>query len=162
MTKDGRWVALSGAAQKPFERLMEVAGHPEMNEDPRFKTNEERIKDENRKVINQVISEWIGGLDFKEVLEICDRLGATVGPVANMADIAEDPHYEVRGSWTRVEDPVTKTILNMPNVPFQILGSPGRVRFPGLPPGSANEVIYQELLGLSIEEINELKKSGAI
>jgi formyl-CoA transferase len=39
-TKDDRWVTLSCAAQKPFERLMQCIGQPGMNADPRFKTNE--------------------------------------------------------------------------------------------------------------------------
>ena len=151
-----------GAAQKPFERLMEVVGHPEMNDDPHFRTNEERIKDDNRRVINKVISEWIGSKDLVEVIEICDRLGITIGPVATMEDIAKDIHYRERGSLIEAEDPVTKTRLRIPNVPFQMPNAPGRVRFPGLPQGSANAVIYRDLLGYSSEELEMLKNEGAI
>ena len=162
MTRDKRWVVLSGAAQKPFERLMEVVGHPEMNDDPRYRTNEERIKNHNRRVINKVISDWIGNKDLDEVIEICDRLGITIGRVATMEDIAKDIHYRERGSLIEAEDPVTKTRLRIPNVPFQILNSPGKVRFPGLPQGSANEVIYKDLLGYSSERIDTLKNEGVI
>ena len=161
-TRDGRWVALSGAAPKPFERLMVVMGHPEMNDDPRFMTNEERIKDENRGVINQIISEWIGERDLEEVLGTCDRLGITVGPITSMEDIARDPHYRERESFIEIEEPVSGASLKVPNVPFRLADSPGRVRFPGLPFGAANEVILRDDLEYSSGDIDRLRECGAI
>lgn len=161
-TKDGRWLALSGAAQKPFERLMDAIGHPEMNQDSRFQTNEERIKDVNRAVINRVIAEWIGSKNKEEVLKECDRLGITIGPINSMSDIADDIHYRERESFLDIEDPGTGETLKLPNVPFRIRDQPGRIRFPGLPQGSANEVVLGDLLNYSSEEIKALKDSGAI
>ena len=161
-TKDDRWVTLSCAAQKPFERLTECIGRPEMNADPRFKTNEERIKEGNRQIINRAIQGWVGNKNMKAVIETCRRLGITIGPIANMKDIAEDPHYQKRGSIIEIEDPATGVLLKMPNVAFKMLATPGKIRFPGLPLGSANEVIYKDLLGYSDEEIENYKTAGAI
>ncbi|MEW6114337.1 MAG: CoA transferase [Thermodesulfobacteriota bacterium] len=162
LTRDGKWVAMSGAAQKPFERLMECVGHPEMNEDPRFRSNTERIKDENRRVINKVIAEWVGSLDLKDVLEKCEQMGITIGPIASMQDVGEDPHYRERGSIVELEDPLTGRTLRMPNVAFRLLASPGRIRFPGLPLGSANDVVYRDLLGYSEDKLQEIAACGAI
>ena len=161
-TKDGKWLALSGAAQKPFERLMEVIGHSEMATDPRYSTNEERIKDENRCIINQVIAEWIGSKNRREVIELCNRLGITIGPIFNMEDIAKNEHYQQRGSTVTFEDPVTGLSLQMPNIPYRIHGLPVRIRFPGLPLGSSNEAIYHDLLGHSTDEIKQFADLGAI
>ncbi len=161
-TKEGRWVGLSGSAQKPFERLMEAAGHPEMNQDPRFSSNEERIKDENREIVNQVIAEWIGGMTLDEVIKQCDSVGVTIGNINTMADIAEDPHYQARGSFIDIEDPVSGKTLQVPNVPFRLLQTPGRIQFPGMPAGSANDVILTQLLGRQAEEIAALKEQGAL
>jgi crotonobetainyl-CoA:carnitine CoA-transferase CaiB-like acyl-CoA transferase len=61
-----------------------------------------------------------------------------------------------------LEDPLTGQLLKIPNVPFRLLGTPGRIRFPGLPLGSANDVIFRDLLGYSKEELQEIKDSGAI
>jgi crotonobetainyl-CoA:carnitine CoA-transferase CaiB-like acyl-CoA transferase len=161
-TSDGLWVAMSCSAQKPFERLMECIGRPEMIEDPRFSTNESRIQPENRKILNEKISEWIGGHDIKDVLDICDRLGITVGPITSMKDIGEDKHYNERGSLLDIEDPATGTMLKLPNLPFRMAGTPGKIRFPGLPHGAANMVIYRDLLGYPEEEIDRLKEANAI
>jgi len=161
-TRDGKWVALSASAQKPFERLMEAVGKPEMHEDPRFNRNEERIKEQNRRVINRVISQWIGSKDLEDVIQTCDRLGITVGPIATMEEVARDPHYLERRSWIEMEDLPTGTSLKIPNVPFRMFGSPGRVRFPGLPQGAANEVILGDLLGYSLEEVQRFRETRAI
>ena len=160
-TKEGRWVSLSGSAQKACERIFEAAGHPEMNEDPRFSTNEERIKDENRKIVNQVIAEWIGSMTLDEVIAKCDSLGVTIGTINTMADIANDPHYQERGSFVDIEDPVSGKTLQIPNVPFRLLQTPGQIQFPGMPVGSANRTIIQQLLGRQDHEIAELEKQGA-
>ncbi len=161
-TRDSKWVAMSCAAQKPFERLMECIGRPEMIEDRRFKTNEERIKDSNRHVLNQVVSRWVGGLDFEELLDVCEKTGVTVGPISSMKDIAEDSHYKERGSLVNIEDPATGTNLKIPNVPFRMMATPGSVRFPGLPHGSANGVIFREFFDYSTDKITEMEKIGLI
>jgi crotonobetainyl-CoA:carnitine CoA-transferase CaiB-like acyl-CoA transferase len=161
-TRDGRWVTMSGASQKPFERLMESIGHAEMNADPRFQTNQERIKEPNRRIINQVISEWIGNRDLNDVIATCERLGITIGQIANMQDIAANPQFNDRGSILTIEDPVTGELLKIPNLSFRLMGSPGRIRFPGLPVGSANNTVYGALFGRSKDQIAELIESGVI
>jgi formyl-CoA transferase len=161
-TKDNQWVAMSCSAQKPFERLMECVGRPEFIEDPRFLSNDIRTKPENRRVLNEVIAAWIGKQDMEEVLEICDRLGITIGPITNMQDIDRNEHYNDRGSFIEIDDPVTGIPLKIPNLPFRMLGTPGKIRFTGLPHGSANRVILEDRLGFSAEEIETLKAENAI
>ena len=79
-----------------------------------------------------------------------------------MQDIAANTHFQQRGSILSLEDPATGQILNIPNLPFRLLGTPGRVRFPGLPMGSANCAVYEKLLGCSKNRIAGLKEEGAI
>src|SRR5690606_10788341 len=40
--KDG-WINLGGANQANWERIAEVLGHPEWRDDPRFRTNSDRM-----------------------------------------------------------------------------------------------------------------------
>ena len=57
-TCDGRWVAL-GQRPGSFERMMDLIGHPELKTKPGFRNNRERVQAESRRVLNQVIGEWI-------------------------------------------------------------------------------------------------------
>ncbi len=160
-TKDGRFIALSCSAQKPWENLAKVMGQPELIEDERFKTNVDRIG--NRYVLNDIIQEWHSTKTEADVLEICSKEGITAGPILTMADIDEDEHYAERGSFYYCEDPATGIDLKMPNIPFRLLGEKStKIRFPGLPQASANEIVYGELLGYSPEKVAELREAGAI
>src|SRR3546814_14044668 len=43
-TKDGKWVALSASIQSMAERLFRTIGRADMNDDPRYAPNPERVK----------------------------------------------------------------------------------------------------------------------
>ncbi|MDP2920371.1 MAG: CoA transferase [Dehalococcoidia bacterium] len=156
-TKDGKWLALSASAQVPFERLMDAIGKPEYKTDPRFKTNEARTKKENREELNRVISTWFSGMTAREALTACEEREITAGPIMNMHDIAGDQHVGERRTLVDLTDPVTGKVLRVPDVAMRISGSPGQIRFPGLPPGTANEVIYGDLLGYSAGQLADFK-----
>jgi crotonobetainyl-CoA:carnitine CoA-transferase CaiB-like acyl-CoA transferase len=79
-----------------------------------------------------------------------------------MEDIVGDEHYRERRTIIELEDPATGIVLKIPDVTFRMLGRPGRIRFPGLPHGSANEVVYRDLLGYSDARIASLKDEAAI
>ena len=161
-TKDGHWIALSATAQAPFERLMHIIGKPEYNTDPRFSTNEARIKKENRKELNRAIAEWFSGMTLSEALETCEKNGITAGIIADMRNIAENAHIKERGTLIDIDDPATGKKLRMPDIPVRLLDSPGKLSFPGLPMGAANEVILQELLGYSPAQIEGLKQKEVL
>lgn len=161
-TKDGDWVALSCSSQGTWERLADAMGKMDMNEDPRFATNEQRITPESRTILNETIQGWIGTKGTEEFLEICTRLGLTAGPIPDMKGIGENSHYSERKSMIEIEDPATGILLKMPDLAYRMLGAPGKVRFAGLPHGSANDVIYQDLLGYSPEALEQFKQEGAI
>jgi len=161
-TKDGRWVALSASVQAPFERLMDAIGKPELKTDPRFKTNEARIQEDSRAELNRLISDWFSKMNLDEALKTCAELEITAGPIASMRDIAEDRHIRERKTLVDVVDPATDKSLRMPDVPIRLRNTPGEIRFPGLPFGAANEVIYQDLLGYSGERLEELRNTKVI
>jgi len=161
-TCDGRWVALSASAQAPFERMMDLVGHPELKTKPGFRNNKERIQPESRQVLNQVIGEWIRKRALPIVLTECEQAGVTVGPVYNMEDISRDPHVQARRSIRQARDPITKKSVPFPANPIRLQPGSPDVQFPGLPTGAANEFVLTHLLGYAAEEVAQMKAEGAI
>lgn len=161
-TRDGRWVALSASSQAPFERLMVLVGRPDLKTAPGFRNNQERIQPESRSVLNRIIGGWIAERMLAEVLEACEKAGVTIGPVYSMEDIARDPQYIARGSIVPLFDPASEQTIPFPDAPIRFSATPGKVRFPGLPMGAANQAILQDLLGYTPAEIAALESSGAI
>jgi crotonobetainyl-CoA:carnitine CoA-transferase CaiB-like acyl-CoA transferase len=136
-------------------------GQPQLIRDPRFRTNNDRIQAESRIALNQIIKAWVLGKTNQEALELFRTEGITAGPIMSMKEIDEDPHYEARGSIIRVTDPVSGIELKMPDVPFRMgdhsdRNKKSKLRFPGLPMGSANQVVYRDLLGYNQDQIDQL------
>ncbi len=161
-TKDEKWAALSASSQAPFERLMDLVGHPELKEAVGFRNNSERIQKASREVLNRVIGDWIKARPLDTVLEECEKAGVTIGPVYNMEGIANDPHVKARGSLISVFDPASGRDIPFPETPIRLSVTPGKIRFLGLPMGAANEVVLGDLLGYGPQQIAALKSSGAI
>ncbi|HSB81145.1 MAG TPA: CoA transferase [Candidatus Methylomirabilis sp.] len=161
-TKDGKWVVLSASSQATFERLMDLVGRPDLKQEPGFRNNQERIQRASRQLLNHVIGSWIKGRPLQTVLEECEKTGVTIGPIYSMEDIAKDPNIKARGSIISMFDPISEGDIPFPEAPIRMSGTPGKIRFPGLPMGAANEVVLGDLLGYSPDAIAALKSSGAI
>ena len=160
--KDGKWVALSGTAQAPFERIMDLVGHSELKTQPGFRNNAERISPESRKVLNKVIGDWIRSKSREEVIKECEKAGVTMGPVYNMEDISKDPHVKDRATIYEVLDPVTGKTLSFPAGPIRLRKTPACIQYPGLPMGAANDYVLQNLLGYTAEEVAKMKEEKVI
>ena len=143
---DHHHIALSCSSQRTWENLARTLGRSELIDDSRFLTNADRIKPENRIALNQVISAWVADRPAEEVLSIFETHGVTAGPVLSFDEISKDEHYLARESVKTMKDPVTGQGAQMPNVPFRMSESSNKVRFPGLPMGAGNEVVFKEIL----------------
>lgn len=161
-TQDERWIALSCSSQKTWETLAIAMGREDLIDDPRFLTNNDRIQPKNRVALNDIIQAWHATRTEAEVLGIFRCKGITAGPVMTMACIDEDSHYEERGSFVTLKDPVTAVDLKMPDVPYRMTAQPSKIRFPGLPQGSANQAVYRDLLGYSDELLHMFSQQGVV
>ena len=158
-TKDERWVAIAGSTQALTERLFREMGQPELINDPRFKTNQDRLA--NVDAVDKVVGDWVGSRTQAEVIEQLVKAEVAVAPVYDFKDLAEDPHLNARGVNEKIDDPELGT-LHMPTVQPRLSDTPGRIGWGGLPMGSHNSEIYGERLGLSQAEIAALKAEGVI
>lgn len=93
-TKDGGWIALSGAGDQPFARLCRTMGVAELSTDPRFATHEARLA--NRAAIDEVVRTWIGAHDQAEVAEGFASHGVSGIAVQSVDEIIADPHIHAR------------------------------------------------------------------
>jgi len=157
-TRDGRFVALAGATQTTAARLFAVIGKPELIDDPRFRTNMNRVK--NVVALDAHIEEWMGAHTFDEVKSILAKAEVPFGPVYNIADIAADIHAKARQMIVEAPDEGGGT-LPMEGVFPVMTGTPGRVRHAGKSMGADNDEIFARL-GLSKAEVAALMKDGIV
>jgi formyl-CoA transferase len=157
-TKDNRWLALAGATQTTAIRLFEVIGRPELINDPRFNNNSNRVL--NVEELDVYISDWIGKYSLEEVSKILHENAVPVGPVFNIVDIMENAHAKAREMIVEVDDNGLK--LPTESVFPKMSRTPGKIKHLGKEMGADNIEIFTDRLGMSEEEINNLKKEGII
>jgi crotonobetainyl-CoA:carnitine CoA-transferase CaiB-like acyl-CoA transferase len=154
-TRDGRWVAVSTSADTIARRVMELVGHPEVVLQAWFATGHGRA--EHGDLLDPMVAGWIAERDFDEVVSAFEAAGAAIAPIYDIAQAMADPQYRALGTFMTIEDEDLGE-MRMQNVIFRMLGTPGRVRFPGRRLGQDNEAVYREL-GL---DATELRARGTI
>ncbi len=143
LCSDGRWVALSGATQSVARRVFEAIGKGELFDDPRFSTNEQRVK--NVDAVDELLGEWIGRHDRDEVIEVFEAAQCAIGPVYGISEILEDEHFKARPMFVRIPDDQLGEVV-MPNVIAQMSATPGLVRHPGRPMDADRDEILRSWL----------------
>jgi crotonobetainyl-CoA:carnitine CoA-transferase CaiB-like acyl-CoA transferase len=155
-TQDGRWVAFSSNAPAIVERIIRLLG---LEKDPRFSTLPEAYKNGNE--LDALLGKWIQGHDFQEVLSTFEEYEAAIGPVYNVADQFQDPHFLSRQDIVEILDSELGKIKMQGLVP-RFSATPGAVEFAGPPKGAYNREVLRDWLGLGEERMKELKEKGVI
>jgi len=158
-TKDGKFVVMVCSTDSTFNRLAQAMERTDMLEDPRFYTNSQRLKHDEE--VQKIVSSWIKQHTQKELLEKLDAFGVPVSPIYTIEDIFNDPHYKARENIVEVEHPRLGKI-KIPGVVPKFSRTPGAIRHRAPDLGEHNEEILGGMLGLSQEELAELKEKGVI
>lgn len=124
---DGKYVALSGSTPAVARRIFEIIGRAEMNADPRFASNSERLK--HRELVDEAIGAWFATRSHDEALAIMRDSGATVGPIYSIADAATDLHFTEREVIVSLDDQDHGS-LPMHNIVPRLSATPGTFRRP--------------------------------
>ncbi|QQP93052.1 CoA transferase (plasmid) [Skermanella sp. TT6] len=142
LCSDGKYVAMSGSMQSMAERIFTTIGRPELIADPRFRTNDDRVR--HRDELDLIIGAVIATRTQEQNLDLFEAAGVTVGPVCSIADLVDHPF--VRGREVIVELPDEDMgTLPMHNVIPRMSGTPGGMRRPAPRLGQHNAEILAEL-----------------
>jgi crotonobetainyl-CoA:carnitine CoA-transferase CaiB-like acyl-CoA transferase len=158
-TKDGRWIALACSSDKMFARLADAVGRPGLAAADVFGTTKLRVA--GRAAVNAIVDEWVGGMNFVELMAECDRFGVPCGPIMSIAEIFEDPHYKARGNMTTVDDPRIGEIVVPTGIPT-MSETPPVLRHTGRAMGADTDAVLEELLGLSGAAIERLRAARVV
>jgi crotonobetainyl-CoA:carnitine CoA-transferase CaiB-like acyl-CoA transferase len=156
--KNRKYVVIGGNGDSIFQRLMQTAGHPEMANDPRMANNAGRVIHEQE--IDNAIAAWCMSKNSEDILELLDKAKVPAGPIYNVQDMFEDPHFNERGMFEQVE--INGKALKIPAILPKLSETPGRTDWPGGDVGSHTEEVLKDILYLSDEDIGKLREGGVI
>jgi formyl-CoA transferase len=143
-TSDGH-ITVGGNNQKLWQKLCGAIGRPELVEDPRFATNDDRMA--NR-------PELVGELDLSgrttdEWVETLIEAGVPCGPIHDYRQVFEDEHTQAR------EMEVQLAGVRMLGIPVKLSGTPGTIRRTAPQVGEHTAEVLREA-GFSDAEISAL------
>jgi len=159
-TKDGNIIIAAGNDGQ-FQRLCTFAGAPDLGTDPRFLTNDARIR--NRDVLIPMLTDltrqhdsayWISGLESVTV---------PCGPVNEIPEVFADPQVRHRNMQIEMPHPQAGSgAVKLIGNPINLSETP--VSYRHAPPylGQHTAEVLSELLGLDGEEATALKAAGVI
>jgi len=153
-TSDGQFVIIGANGESNYHRLMKRAGRRDLAEDPRLQTNAGRV--ENQIEIDDAIKAWTSGLKAADILAALEEAQVPAGPINSVADMFSDPQFQARGLFEEVGTP--QGPLKVPAILPKLSATPGRTEFAGPEVGSHNQEIFGGLLGLSEEEMADLRR----
>ena len=151
LTRDEKWVSISGSAQSTFERMCEALNISHLITDKRFLNNRLRIK--NSKVLDEALQKAIVKFDQSTLIKLFDEVGAAAAPCYNIKEIFEDKHFKSRNNIIAIDDQELGGQLKMQNVVGKFSRTPGRVKHAGPKLGQHNYEILVEMLGLNEKEL---------
>jgi crotonobetainyl-CoA:carnitine CoA-transferase CaiB-like acyl-CoA transferase len=93
-TLDGELLVAAGN-DRLFRALCGVLGSPDLGEDPRFRTNPERVR--HREELAALVSARLRERTTTEWAELFRRAGVPAAPVANVEDVACSPQTQALG-----------------------------------------------------------------
>ncbi len=156
--KDGRYVGLSASTQKMTERLFRAIGRADLVDDPRYRTNAERVK--RTEELDAIIGSFVAERTQAENVAFFEAAEVTIGPIYDISQIVEDPHVLARELVADYPDDEMGA-FPMHHVVPRLSGTPGSVRTPAPRLGEHNRDLLAAI-GVDDEAYAALLSSGVV
>jgi crotonobetainyl-CoA:carnitine CoA-transferase CaiB-like acyl-CoA transferase len=158
-----QWLALSVATDEQWQRLVEVLDRPPWATDPALSSRDGRRRHHDR--IDAGLDEWASGRERDEAVALLIGSGVPAAPLVDSRLTSAHPQLLARGFYEEVDHPVVGS-HPLSTVPFRFATRDQsderwiRRRAPLL--GEDSEEILRELLGVSDEDLEDLRKQAVI
>ncbi len=152
-------VALICNADSHWRDLAVAMGRPELADDPRYATNAARCN--HMDAVDALVETWTRTQTRAELFEIARASHLACAPVRTLAEVANDPHMHARGMLNWVDHPELGRVV-LPDSPLRFAGAEPAPLTPSRALGADNAAVYGDWLGIGPEDLDRLKREGAI
>ena len=157
--KDGHFILAVGT-ERQYRDLCAFLDRPDLVEDPRFRTNADRVAHRADCVAafaaiteTQTIDWWIDNLS---------KVGVPCAPVNTIDKVFEDPQVQHRGMVVELDHPVSGKPEKYIASPLNLSKTPPEYHRPAPSLGQHNEEVLGELLDMDAGEVLRLREKGVI
>lgn len=156
-TQDG-YISVTVYVDKHWHRFFELAGCPEMSEDPRFGTIAGRT--ENIDYLYRFVAETLATKTTEEWVRLLEEADIPVMALNTPEMLLEDPHLEDVGFWVEQDHP-TEGLIRQMAIPHELNGERPELRYPAPRLGENSREILAEF-GVTESRIAQLLDAHVI
>jgi crotonobetainyl-CoA:carnitine CoA-transferase CaiB-like acyl-CoA transferase len=156
---EDNWIIIACAGDGEWRGMVNVIGGASWAADAKFVTHEDREK--NRDELDKLLSQWTRKCTPRQAFRLLQEAGVAAGIPSSGEDLYYDIHLRARGHIVEAEAQPWRKIMHhgLPGIPSLSAAS---AACPAPWIGAHNDYVFGEVLGLSSERIEELKKAEAI
>lgn len=148
-----RDLALAVGSEKLWKIFCPAIGRPDLTDDPRFKTNQQRAQ--NRDALIDILQQVFLTRSFEDWEQVLLAVGVPVGAINNIEQLINHPQVKARGSLVDMDHPRAGPV-KLVGVPVRLSKTPGAVRSPSPRLGEHTAETLKSVLGLSDTEVQRL------
>jgi crotonobetainyl-CoA:carnitine CoA-transferase CaiB-like acyl-CoA transferase len=152
------WIVVGGANQANWLRLVQVLEAPHLADDPRFKTNADRMT--NLSALEGELNACFRQRTSAEWLERLEAAGVPSGPVNDVVEMHEDPQVQAREMVMEVPHTTLGAVRTL-GLPIKFSDTPGGPRRGAPLLGEHTREVLAEH-GFAPQEIDQLVAEGAV
>ena len=154
------WVIIAIGNDSLWQRFCQAACMTDIVDDSRFQTNEKRSQ--NYAQLRVLIAEWVSHNRASVVIDLLTKSGVPVSSINTIADVVQHSNMDYRNMFVNVEQPFAGSV-KISNTPLWFSLAPEGARHEPAPLlGQHTDEVLRELLGYTVKQTEELKKSGII
>lgn len=156
--KDGH-IAIVCATERHWQNILAAMGREDLVNDERFSTNKARVADIDG--TDRFVEDWTRTLTRDELFALSGKHSFPAAPVRSLPEVMNDPHMHARGQLEWFDDDELGRVVLMAS-PI-IVHDADKVKTVSSPKlGQHNQQVYGAMLGLTEQDLTELKTEGVI
>jgi crotonobetainyl-CoA:carnitine CoA-transferase CaiB-like acyl-CoA transferase len=150
---------MSGSSPALALRVFKAIGRDDLVTDPDFSDPQRRLA--RAREVDAVVADWVATKSLSEAMAVFEKYEVAAAPVYDISDLVGDEQLAHRGVFISVEDEQLGPMTVQAPVP-RFSSAVGRVDHLGPRLGEHNAEVYGELLGLSQDDLDDLRTRGVL
>ncbi len=158
-TRDGKYIQVAATSDAMYSKYCTLIGMPELIDDPRFKSNNERVK--NRDQIMPLLENKMRQKTLDEWASIFEEARLPCGPIMDLVEVFSDENIAARELVFHMDHPIEGEIPQL-GFPYKFSDTQAKARLQPPQLGEHTDEILEKWLGLDSREIAQLRNDGAV
>ncbi len=156
---DDKWCVIAIFNDNEWHALCHTMGNPSWAKQQKFSNLLERL--EHGEELDKLLEQWTLKYTSEELMNMLQEAGIASGVVSNAADLANDPQLKSRGFFIQLDHPILGN-TNSDGTPIRLSRTPAQYLRASPLLGQDNRYVYQDILGLSEEQLRQYIEKGII